>query len=105
MDYDLWKRFKLFGNYTANDSRISQYSEDPTLVGKLLTYTPQNTFNFGYNWLNQYVNNQVAVQYVGRMYSDSTSTNGGVIDPHEATDAHKPRATTGGSPRRRKEGS
>jgi iron complex outermembrane receptor protein len=82
LDYDVWKKFTVFGNYTFNESRISQFSSDPTLVGKLLTYTPQNSFNLGFNWLNRYVNNQVAVQYVGKMFSDSTNTQAGAIDPH-----------------------
>jgi iron complex outermembrane receptor protein len=81
-DYDLWKKFSLFGNYTFNESRISKFSSDPTLEGKLLTNTPQNSFNVGFNWLNRFVNNRVDLQYVGKMFSDSTNTQGGSIDPH-----------------------
>ena len=81
-NYDLWKKFSLFGNYTYNESRIHKFSEDPTLEGKLLTYTPMHSWNVGFNWLNPYLNSNVAVQYVGKMFSDSTNTQANAIDPH-----------------------
>lgn len=81
-EYDLWKKFSLFGNYTYNESRINKFSSDPTLEGKLLTYTPMHSFNAGFNWLNRYVNSNLAVQYVGKMFSDSTNTQASAIDPH-----------------------
>ena len=81
MDADLFKRFSLFGNYTYNDSRISKFSKNKALEGKLLTYTPQNSFNLGFNWLNPYINSRFTVQYNDRMFTDDTNTNA-TIDPH-----------------------
>lgn len=80
-DNELFKRFSLFGNYTHNDSRISKFSKNKSLEGKLLTNTPQDSFNLGFNWLNRYLNSRVAVQYNGMMYTDDTNSNA-TIDPH-----------------------
>lgn len=81
-DIDLLRNFKLFGNYTFNESRVIRSSELPTLEGKLVPYTPQNTFNVGFNWLNKYINNRSVLQYIGTMYSDETNTTYNKIDPH-----------------------
>ncbi len=69
-NYDLFKKFSLFANYTYNNSRIVRCSQNKALEGHLLSNTPQNTFNVGYTWLNRYLNNRVAVQYFGDSYDD-----------------------------------
>ncbi len=83
----LLKRFTLFGNYTFNDSRIADFPGRPDLVGKLLANVPQNSFNVGFNWLNPYVNNRVAVQYVGLQYTDDLNSSGLTIAPHALLNA------------------
>ncbi len=84
---ELFEKFGLFANYTFNDSRITDFPGRPDLVGKLLSYTPQNSFNTGFNWLNKYLNNRVAVQYVGEMYSDDINTSNTTISPHALVNA------------------
>lgn len=80
MNYDIIKRLSFFANYTYTDSRISEFSGRPDLVGKLLPYVPQHAFNVGFNWLNHFINTRLDVQYVGRMFSDDL--NDLPIDPH-----------------------
>ena len=82
MDIDVLKKFTVFANYTFNDSRIADFPGRPDLVGKLLSYTPQNSANVGYTWLNKFINNKLAVQYVGEMYSDDINTSNTTISPH-----------------------
>ncbi len=84
---DLFKRFTVFANYTFNDSRITDFPGRPDLVGKMLSYTPQNSVNVGFTWLNKYINNQVAMQYVGEMYSDDINTSNTTISPHALVNA------------------
>ena len=84
---DLFTRFTVFANYTFNDSRITDFPGRPELVGKMLSYTPQNSVNVGYTWLNKYINNQIAVQYVGEMYSDDINTSNTTISPHALVNA------------------
>ncbi len=79
-DIELFRRFTLFGNYTFNDSRIVDFPEEPELNGKLLTYTPQNSFNVGFTWFNKYINNKFTLQYNGKMYTDDANTDGESID-------------------------
>ncbi|WP_428565313.1 MAG: TonB-dependent receptor [Solidesulfovibrio sp. DCME] len=87
MDIDLLKKFTLFANYTFNDSRVADFPGRPDLVGKLLPYVPQNSFNTGFTWLNKYVNSKVGVQYTGLMYSDDLNTNANIIPPHALLNA------------------
>ncbi|EFL51494.1 TonB-dependent receptor plug [Solidesulfovibrio fructosivorans JJ]] len=86
-DIDVLKRFTLFANYTFNDSRVADFPGRPDLVGKLLPYVPQNSFNGGFNWLNKYVNAKFAVQYVGLMYGDDLNTDANIIPPHALVNA------------------
>lgn len=81
------KRFTLFGNYTFNDSRITDFPGRPDLIGKFLSYVPQDSFNVGFNWLNPWVNNRVAVQYVGLQYTDDLNSNSLTISPHALLNA------------------
>jgi len=87
MDTELFKRFGVFANYTFNDSRITDFPGRSALVGKLLSYTPQNSANAGFNWLNNYINSRLAVQYVGEMYSDDINTSNTTIAPHALVNA------------------
>ncbi len=87
MDIDLLKKFTLFGNYTFNDSRVTEFPGRPDLVGKLLPMVPQNSFNVGFTWLNKYVNGKFAVQYVGLMYGDDLNTDANTISPHALVNA------------------
>ncbi|MHC1713474.1 MAG: TonB-dependent receptor [Solidesulfovibrio sp.] len=82
VDTELFKKYSLFGNFTHNDSQITKYPTHPELVGKYLSYTPQNSFNVGYTWLNKYINNRFAVQFVDEMYSDDANTASQVISAH-----------------------
>jgi len=84
---DVLKKFTLFSNYTFNDSRVTDFSGRPDLVGKLLPMVPQNSFNVGFTWLNRYVNSKVAVQYVGLMYGDDLNTDANIIPPHALLNA------------------
>jgi len=86
-DYDLFKKFTVFANYTYNDSRITQFPGSSQYVGKNLTNTPFNSANFGFNWLNKYLNSRVGIQYVGVMFNDSANTPSQTIDPHTLVNA------------------
>jgi len=87
MDIDLLKKMTLFANYTYNESRVVDSSERPDLNGKLVPYVPLHSFNVGYTWLNRYINNRVALQYIGTTYADETNTSYNKIDPHAIINA------------------
>ncbi|BAH76254.1 TonB-dependent receptor [Solidesulfovibrio magneticus] len=85
--FDVMKKFTLFANYTFNDSRVADFPGRPDLVGKLLPYVPQNSFNVGFTWLNKYLNSKFGVQYVGLMYGDDVNTDANIIPPHALVNA------------------
>ncbi len=85
--FDLMKKFTLFANYTFNDSRVADFPGRPDLVGKLLPYVPQNSFNVGFTWLNKYLNSKLGVQYVGLMYGDDINADANIIPPHALVNA------------------
>ena len=87
MDIDLLKKMTLFANYTYNESRVVDSSERPDLNGKLVPYVPLHSFNVGYTWLNRFINNRVALQYIGTTYADETNTSYNKIDPHAIINA------------------
>ena len=62
-------------NYTYTNSKILNYTGNPALEGKQLTYTPAHLANFGITYLNTLVNGTLLIHYQGKQFTqDDNST-------------------------------
>lgn len=62
-------KVSLFTNYTYTSSEIKEFKDNTDLEGKELTYTPEHMINFGFTYLNKYVNTSVSVHYKSEQFT------------------------------------
>ena len=74
----LWSWLVVFGNTTLVDARINENPYNPASVGKKITYTPRQQFNFGVT-VNYW---KIKANLSGRYYSklQSTDNNSDVVN-------------------------
>jgi len=75
VNYRLSDMFKLFANYTYNDSKIEKFSERPDLESKRLEYVPRHQASLGATFLHHLANISVTVNHTGSQYTDDMNEN------------------------------
>ena len=85
MDYVFNKNWRLNTNYTFNGSEISRFEERQDLVGKKLSYVPQDMANISLSFLHKKLQASLNLHYQGKMYLDEI--NSFVVDPLLSLDA------------------
>jgi iron complex outermembrane receptor protein len=65
----LWSWLEVFGNTTLVDARIKDNSYNPDSVGKKITNTPRQMFNFGVTVTYWKVKANLSGRYVSKLYS------------------------------------
>jgi len=73
LQYNLTEQVTLFANYTFNHSEIDEFTKNPELSGKTLTFTPMHQAKAGLNWNNKIVNTNINVVYKSKQYTDDNN--------------------------------
>ncbi len=84
--------FELFGNYTRQDTEITQNDSDPTTVGNHFQFIPLNMYNVGLFARSRYVAGSISWRSVGKVYSNASNSDTvegvyGAYDPVRLLDA------------------
>ncbi|RLD64708.1 MAG: hypothetical protein DRI84_08335, partial [Bacteroidetes bacterium] len=85
IDYVFNKNWRLNTNYTFNGSEISRFEERQDLVGKKLSYVPQDMANISLSFLHKKLQVSLNLHYQGKMYLDEI--NSFVVGPLLTLDA------------------
>ena len=76
--FEIKNKFNRFieisGNYTFNHSEIISFKENNSLAGKILTYSPEHTANFGVSFFTKYVNLSVSNNFVSKQFISDDNT-------------------------------
>jgi iron complex outermembrane recepter protein len=75
MRYPINSHISAFANYTFTKTRITEFLDAPDLVGKKLTYSPDNQFNFGGFYTGRKMTFFVKIHYQDEQFVNDENTN------------------------------
>ncbi|MEW6653044.1 MAG: TonB-dependent receptor [Bacteroidota bacterium] len=79
--YFLSANINIYANFALTKTKILEHTGNTALTGKELTYTPNQLANFGFSYLNEYVNASFNIHYQGKKFlNDDNSENLEVTD-------------------------
>lgn len=83
---------RLFANFTYTDSKVTENSAKPAIVGKSLTMLPEKLFNAGADLTKGPFSAGIVVRYVSKAYKNDDNSDDvdgvyGSYDPYFVTDA------------------
>jgi iron complex outermembrane recepter protein len=72
--YPINSRFSAFANYTLTKTKINEFVDAPDLVGKELTYSPENQINFGGYYTGEKLSFFLKIHYQDEQFVNDDNT-------------------------------
>ncbi len=74
IEQDFENGVRLFANYTYTDSKITKNSANPTIVGKKITFLPENLFNIGADITRGPFTASIVGRYVDKVFKNDNNS-------------------------------